>query len=132
MHEIERTSVDVIQELRSRLLRMLAEPGMTQALIAQRAGVDQSTVSRIVDDRRRSPRRFGSGLKRLCVYAGVPFRRNREPAWEYWPNIAEAIGEVWDGSDLHERQIARLIRAAAAAAPAVQPETKGEGYGGYK
>jgi transcriptional regulator with XRE-family HTH domain len=75
---------------------------LTQAELAQRAGVSQSAVSRILSG--RAAQREGRARRRLLELVGEG--AGVRPA-------LTAVSEIWDGSDAHAQALAALIRASA-------------------
>ncbi len=83
---------------------LLARDGITQAELADLAGVSQPTVSRA---RRRVPRRNSESYSRLCRYIREESEEITLPR-----TVCDALAEIWDGSPEHAEALATLIRAA--------------------
>lgn len=83
---------------------LLRREGISQAVLAQRASVSQSTVSRA---RSRVPLRRSKQYERLCSYI------HKELETIMLPGTArDALAEIWDGSPAHAEALAVLIRAS--------------------
>lgn len=88
----------------SELETLLRRDGITQAELAERAGVSQPTVSRA---KRRVPVRISVGYGRLCNYIREELDETSLP-----PQASDALTEIWDGSPTHDAALAALIKAA--------------------
>jgi predicted XRE-type DNA-binding protein len=87
-------------DLASEIRNFLTRGGLSQSMLAQRAGVSQSAVSRAVSG---SPMRYGRARQKLVEY----MRQAQEPP-ELRPT-RDAIAATWDGSEAHAKALARLI-----------------------
>jgi len=95
---------------------LLEREGISQSILAARAGVNQATVSRVL---RRQPARRTAAYARLCSYmqqyaAGTTASVN--------PALG-AVRETWDGSEEHAAALARLILASRELWPGLGKET---------
>lgn len=92
-------------------MQFLGEDHGIQKDIARKAGVHQSTISRIKAGEKRV--RYSKGLRKLCKYARIPIEIEI-PASPPDPTgneeLMRALAEVWDGSIAHAKALARLIR----------------------
>lgn len=87
------------------IIELLEHEGISQKVLAERAKVDQSTVSRAL---KRQPSRRTAAYARLCRYmqqyaAGGLTSTN--PA-------LDAVRKTWDGSAEHAAALAKLILAS--------------------
>lgn len=89
-------------DVRSTIQATLAREGISQASLAKRAGVSQSTVSRAM---RRIPAKQSSAHRQL-----VSYMQNRGPLEP--PPALDALRQIWDGSEAHAAALARLILAS--------------------
>ena len=92
--------MDVARELNA----LLSRQGISQAELARRADVSQSTVSRAL---RNAPERKSTSYARLCGYIRKEVDQIPLPA-----SARDAFAEIWDGSPAHAEALAKLIRAA--------------------
>lgn len=76
---------------------------LTQAQLAQHAGVSQSAVSRILAGQRGQ--RQGRARRRLMALV--------HGEGEGMSPALTAVSEIWDGSDAHAQALAALIRVSA-------------------
>jgi DNA-binding LacI/PurR family transcriptional regulator len=81
---------------------------LTQAGLAKAAGVHQSTVSRVLEE--RTIRRQGQARARLLAYARNALRGEMVKGRE---KVLTAFESVWDGSEEHAAAVARIIDALA-------------------
>jgi transcriptional regulator with XRE-family HTH domain len=110
-----------MQEQRDALREYMRKKGFSQARLAVKAGVSQSTVSRAL---RRSAGRHSQARHRLLVYARVE---------EFYPDLStddgtesvvRAFNKIWDGSKAHAISVAKIISALQGLRPA-RSATKG-------
>jgi transcriptional regulator with XRE-family HTH domain len=78
---------------------------LTQADVAEGAGVSQATVSRVL---RRSPRRSGAAYLRVCTY----IQQQQLDARDTPTEVFAAVRRVWDGSERHAAALTQLIDAS--------------------
>jgi len=100
-----------LDEITRDLNRFLADQPESQADIAKKAGVNQSTVSRVQMGEPRA--RVSKGLRKLCNYANIPIEIESlasPPDPRGNSDLMSALAEVWDGSPAHAKAFARLIR----------------------
>jgi transcriptional regulator with XRE-family HTH domain len=86
-------------------------PGSQQKL-ADKAGVSQSTISRVKNLHKR--KRVSRGLQVLCKYAGIlvtvsPTASIADPATS--AELMGSLREVWDGTEETAKELARVIRS---------------------
>lgn len=79
----------------------LADEKISHGELAKRAGVHQTTVSRIV---KKAPKKRGPALQKLCKFMQDE-RRGASPAAE--------VEAIWDGTPEHADALRKLIRASA-------------------
>lgn len=101
-------------ELRDEIADFLAREGISQRVLAERAGVHQSTVSRALN---REPRRRTTAYARLCSY--MQLHATSRPA----DSLGDAVRETWDGSEEHAAALAKLILASRELWPTLGKET---------
>lgn len=96
--------------LASEIRELLSREGLSQSMLAQRAGVSQSAVSRAVSG---SAMRNGRARRKLVEYMrqaqGLPAPR---------PTL-NAIAATWDGSEAHAEALAKLILASGGLWPSL-------------
>lgn len=90
----------------------MEERGLTQAQVADAAGVSQSTVSRVL---RRSPQRSGSSYLRLCSW----IRKQTVSDGSVPAPLLAAVRATWDGSAGHAAALAALIEVSGQLWPAL-------------
>jgi len=94
-----------------------ARSGLGQEALAQRVGISQSAISRILA---HCPRRDGRAFKQLCIYASMEGRGASTATADVRPIVdsilASAIWEVWNGTPEQARAIADVIRAVGVVA----------------
>lgn len=83
----------------SLLRAFMQSGGMSQAQLADEAGVSQATVSRALE---KPIVRMGRARRRLFIY----IQQRRPPVPEV---AASAIVSTWDGSEAHAQALADLI-----------------------
>lgn len=93
----------------------LGRLALTQAVLAERAGVSQAAVSRLLE---RPPNSNGRAFKRLCVYAHSKHNERRPmlSSSREGAALVAALEEVWNGTPEHAQALAAMIRAAGVAA----------------
>jgi len=84
--------------------------GRGQQELAAQAGVSQATISRLAQ---RPPKRIGGGFVRLFVYARKREVSIAKPDPRSSPELIAALSEVWNGTDVHAKALAAIIRAMA-------------------
>jgi len=88
--------------------RLLQDKQLTQTELAKKAGVDQSTVSRVI--RNQNTVRQGRSKAKLLVFARKALRGDLDKGEG---KILTAFKSIWDGSEEHASAIARVIGATA-------------------
>jgi transcriptional regulator with XRE-family HTH domain len=96
-----------MQQDSGRLEAFLEERGLSQAKVAELAGVSQSTVSRAV---RRSQQRKGQARKKLFTFIENDFSRSAT-AGSGRDQVLNAFDRIWDGSEVHAVAVAKVIEA---------------------
>jgi transcriptional regulator with XRE-family HTH domain len=103
-------------EQRSYLQRVLARTGWTQTQLAQRAGLDPSTLSRFLTAEREGHALRSSTLAKIAGASGVPLAGDPPaPA----PGFAEA--EAMPLQPVEGHQLSRMISSLAAPGRAIDP-----------
>src|SRR5262245_23371721 len=88
--------------------RLLQKNQLTQVQLAKKAGVHQSTVSRVT--KKKKVDRQGKAKARLLKYAGNALSGKLATGED---KILTAFKSIWDGSEEHAAAIARVIGATA-------------------
>jgi len=88
--------------------RLLQEGQLTQAQLARKAGVHQSTVSRVM--KKTTSIRQGTANRKLVNYARTALSGELAKGEN---KVLTAFKSVWDGSEEHAAAIARVIGATA-------------------
>ncbi len=107
-------------DLRAAIHAYMAREGVGQTVLAARAGVSQTTVSRVL---RLQAIRSGQARVRLVAFM------HKEGVTTSPAAAQTALGLVWDGSDAHAEALAELIRASRELWPGLAEE---EGDGGRR
>lgn len=94
---------------------LLEREGISQKVLAARAGIDQATVSRAL---KRRPSRRTTAYARLCRYMQQNAATTTSP-----DPLLDAVRDTWDGSDEHAAALATLIRASRELWPKPEKET---------
>ncbi len=102
-------------EVGQTLETLMNRNGWSQHDVANKAGVSQATVSRVLS---RQPQRNGPGYRRLCVFIQDTLGDSGDPQ-----EALDAVKQIWDGSDEHAAALAHLIAASAE----LWPKLGGEG-----
>ena len=93
------------------LLRaFMARQGLSQARLANAAGVSQPTVSRALA---RKAERRGVARSKLFNYAGISEWAGDQQERDARERVIAAFERVWDRSETHADAIARVIEALA-------------------
>lgn len=92
-------------QLARRLGEFMRHNQMSQSEVAEKADVDQATVSRFL---KKPPQRVTSASKRLCNYAEAMLS-DVDP--ESKQSAHRAFDECWDKSAAHARTISKIIDA---------------------
>jgi predicted XRE-type DNA-binding protein len=87
-------------DLSAAIRDMMKREGLSQAELGERAGVNQSVISRAL---REEPQRIGGAHARLVQY----MQQHAIPG-----AAQDALVEIWDGSVDHASALAGLIRAS--------------------
>lgn len=91
---------------------LLLREAITQAELARRANISQTTVSRAIN---RTPQRRGKAYLSLVAY----MQQHPPPS----PTEAvRAVSDVWDGSPAHEKALANLVVASRELWPNLREE----------
>jgi transcriptional regulator with XRE-family HTH domain len=94
----------LMTELRDAITAHLSLEGINQKELADRARVDQATVSRYLH---RVPRRRGPAYVRLCSYM-----QKHATVGVGAEAIENALRATWDGTPEHARALAGLLLAS--------------------
>lgn len=101
-------------ELRDAIAEHLQREGISQKQLAERAGVNQSTVSRALQ---RTSLRRTAAHARLCTYMREHTTASPDP-------LMDAVRETWDGSQEHAAALAKLVLASRELWPTLGKGTK--------
>jgi len=98
-----------INKIQESVFKSLKLKGLnTTVSIANACGMTQSTVYRAL---KGDPKRMTAALNRLCVYANVNPKEFTDPP-EQSETLMNALKQVWDGTEMHAKQLARLLIVA--------------------
>src|SRR5438128_9784132 len=92
-------------ELQEAIADLLKREGISQKVLAGRANVDQSTVSRAM---KRPPLRRTAAYARLCDYVHQHAASEQAGA----DPVLCAVRDTWDGSEQHAVALAKLVLAS--------------------
>lgn len=92
-------------DLRVAIADLLEREGISQKVLAERAGIHQSTVSRAL---KRQPQRKTAAYSRLCKY----MQEDATATISSSNPVMDALRDTWDGSDEHAAALAKLIVAS--------------------
>ncbi|MBZ5561682.1 MAG: helix-turn-helix domain-containing protein [Acidobacteriia bacterium] len=104
-----------MQDVSGELREFMAKRGLSQELLARRAGVSQSTVSRAL---RGGAVRHSRARHRLMSFARVAGPTLDTSTKGGISRVVEAFNEIWDGSTAHADAVARVIEAMVGLRPA--------------
>lgn len=98
-----------INKLQKMVFESFALKGLnTSVSIANKCGMTQSTVYRAL---KGDPKRMTAALDKLCVYANInPNDFTDSPAQS--EILMNALKQVWDGTEMHAKKLARLLIVA--------------------
>lgn len=88
--------------------------GLSQESIASAVGASQSQVSRVLAG---TAKRRSKLFDRVCKYVNIAVPPVASPSKAGEAILQEAVGEVWDGSELHAEAMATVIRSLGAFRP---------------
>ena len=94
-----------IKRIGHELMTWRESENLSQSELAERAGVNQATISRVERGLSTSPQ----ALHKLCTLAGVDVHKKD---LAYAPELSAALDRVWDGSEEQAQTIAILLMAA--------------------
>ena len=107
MREIYRIDKKKTAEL---LDRARKAKGLTQSKLANEIKVSQEQISRILKGKIKRP---AKGLDALCAYLGVKIvMRSEIASLSGYPELADCLSDVLDGSRKRERALIRLVKSA--------------------
>ncbi len=86
----------------------MAANNIGQKEAANRSGIDQSTVSRIL---KGAIRRHTRALFELCKFARIPAYDEVEADPAENELLVQALRQTWDGSPEHAKALARVIKS---------------------
>jgi DNA-binding LacI/PurR family transcriptional regulator len=107
------------KDARELVKRLLRERQLTQTQLAKKAGVHQSTVSRVTG-KKKTVRQGRSKAKLL----GYTRKELSGELAEGEDKILTAFKSIWDGSEEHAAAIARVIGATADLRPQIPRRSK--------
>src|SRR5687768_6764101 len=91
-------------DLRVAIADLLEREGISQKVLAERAGIHQATVSRAL---KRQPQRRTAAYARLCKC----MQEDATATIGTSNPVMDALRDTWDGSDEHAAALAKLIVA---------------------
>ena len=94
------------KEISHQLQVWMEKVNITQSQLAERSGVSQPWVSRIV---RGDFKRITEPVQALCKYADIDIKRRRLEDPEAVQEIWDGINEIWDGSRQSAQDIKKLL-----------------------
>lgn len=94
------------QFLLSRLRNTIETRQLRQQEIAEKLGVDQARVSRLLNGQFV---RWGGDIKRLCELFDIELEPPKPVDASQNPILVSALNRNWDGSAEHAQLLARLI-----------------------
>src|SRR4051794_37010651 len=108
---IMRSTIRIDKIATAKLLQAAFEAnGAPQADVAFKLRLNQSQVSKILKGQFERPSR---GLNALCEYFNIkPVMKKKAIAVSSYPELAEFLSEVLDGSRRRERAVIRLLKSA--------------------
>jgi transcriptional regulator with XRE-family HTH domain len=115
-------SCSIMQSERDKIREFMQKHGWSQARLAAKAGVHQSTVSRALEG---ITERHSAARHRLALYVegfGPTTRRSKEGGAEL---VVKAFNRIWDGTDAHAASVAKIIGALAGLRPTARTEERG-------
>lgn len=95
-------------QLKNELRQFFGRSGLTTSLsIGKSTGINQSQIYRNLFGQ---PKRVTETLRELCNYANISvYIEHADPRDS--SILMEALGLVWDGSEIHARRLAELLFA---------------------
>jgi transcriptional regulator with XRE-family HTH domain len=112
----------IMQSESDRIRECLRKNGWSQALLAAKAGVHQSTVSRALEG---ITERHSKARHRLALYVEGQESTDQGPKDGGAKRVINAFNKIWDGSDTHATSIAKIIGALAGLRPTASTEKRG-------
>ena len=85
--------------------------GIAQSQIAEALKVSQSQVSRVLSGTSKRHTRL---LDEICIYVNSHMHEVMPPPALSSTELTDAIASVWDGTPVHARAIAKVIRSLGA------------------
>lgn len=112
----------IMQSESATILACMRANGWSQAELAAKAGVHQSTVSRALAGRSG---RHSKARHRLAVFVEHT-QRGEQASKEGGPKrVMRAFNRIWDGTESHAASVAKIIGALAGLRPVVSTEKRG-------
>lgn len=98
-----------ISKVQESVLKSFDTRGLnTTVSIANACDMTQSTVYRAL---KGDPKRMTAALNKLCIYANIN-PKNFTDSPEQSETLMNALKQVWDGTEAHAKQLARLLIVA--------------------
>ncbi len=96
------------EEIGQLVNKFIKENGVTQSDIAKSTGIHQSQVSRIIN---ADFKKASKNVKLLCKYAKIDLHTLEERKFDpnNNPELMNAIGIVWDGTEKKAKALAKVI-----------------------
>ena len=104
----------IVQSCSDQLRDFIRKKRLSQARLADQAGVSQSTVSRALSG---TLERHGTARSKLFTYALIDESKTSS-ASRGKRRVIRAFDTIWDGSESHAAAIAKIIEALADLRPA--------------
>lgn len=120
MHD-HAVSFRFMQDPSGQVQKFMLEHGLSQAALAERAHVSQSTVSRAL---RGVPDRHSQARYRLLNFMRITESTFKVHCKGGIKRVVEAFDEIWDGSHAHAEAVANVIAALAGLRPIGSPKRR--------
>ncbi len=111
-----------MQSEADRIRECMRKNGWSQAQLAAKAGVHQSTVSRALEG---ITDRHSKARHRLALYVEEKEPADRVSKEGGAKRVMTAFNRIWDGSEAHAASIAKIIGALAGLQPTASTEKRG-------
>jgi len=99
---------ELMQNDASRLRSYMEQQRITQAELAERSGVSQSTISRTLA---KANKKQSKARARLFAYAGLVNGDPTDSTTVGIKSVMRAFEKIWDGSDSEARAVAKILEA---------------------
>lgn len=102
-----------MQDKVQKLKEFMESKGLTQAELAKKAGVDQSTVSRILRSHSGVFERYGKARQKLITYMDETYDRKEIDSGRPQMKVLAAFNQIWDRTEAHADAVAKVIQSLA-------------------